>query len=175
LASVCSGDVDRFTEDGVVLRDGQQLGGFDVILTALGYYRDYSFLPPAQHQGLDLEEDGLWLYRHIIPPRIPVRPESAQFASSCVPLISLAHPRPMGFQIKTERNPWSHQSLWGIHCSSHSLLHGNALNASRSSRPAREAWQGHTIQCLVSCDQACVSDCSAWRSLAERLSPMMAS
>jgi hypothetical protein len=43
-----------------------------VILTALGYYRDYSFLPPEFRSRLDIEEDGLWLYRHMIPPQIPV-------------------------------------------------------------------------------------------------------
>lgn len=67
------GDVDRFTTDGVILQDGRQLSGFDVILTALGYYRDYSFLPLQWYHMLDIEKDGLWLYRHIIPPRIPVR------------------------------------------------------------------------------------------------------
>eukprot|EP00884_Botryococcus_braunii_P014868 jgi/Botrbrau1/23382/Bobra.0051s0032.3 len=65
------GDVDRFTKDGVILQDGRHLSGFDVILTALGYHRDYSFLPPEWHRLLDIEEDGLWLYRHIIPTKVP--------------------------------------------------------------------------------------------------------
>lgn len=64
--------MDRFTKDGVVLRTGQSLSGFDVILTALGYYRDYSFLPPELRSLLDIEEDGLWLFRHMISPKIPV-------------------------------------------------------------------------------------------------------
>eukprot|EP00884_Botryococcus_braunii_P017276 jgi/Botrbrau1/4231/Bobra.0044s0026.2 len=65
------GDIDRFTKEGVVLRDGRSLEGYDMIVLATGYHNDYSYLPPNVQQKLNVQPDGLYLYRHILPPRVP--------------------------------------------------------------------------------------------------------
>lgn len=65
-----TGNVDRFTTDGVVLTDGRALGPFDVIVAATGYEADYSYLDETTRQALDVEDDGLWLFRHILPPAV---------------------------------------------------------------------------------------------------------
>ncbi len=48
LSSFCSflpGDVDRFTADGVITKDGTEIGPFDVVVAATGYERTYDYLP----------------------------------------------------------------------------------------------------------------------------------
>ncbi len=116
------GDVERFSSSGVILKDGQELGPFDVIVAATGYEADYGFLDAKSRAGLDVEvsgegwcfcgrvlfgvlygvtyivymhvygvqrmvgvytintiatttiqlqDDGLWLFRHVLPPAVP--------------------------------------------------------------------------------------------------------
>ncbi len=73
---ITPGDVDRFLPDGVQLTDGRRLEGFDVAVLATGYHTSYAWLPPHIQNQLQVQEDGLYLYRHIIPPLVPVRPAS---------------------------------------------------------------------------------------------------
>jgi hypothetical protein len=46
------GDVDRFTADGVVTKDGTEVGPFDVVVAATGYERTYDCLPAKVWQVL---------------------------------------------------------------------------------------------------------------------------
>lgn len=62
--------MDRFTQEGVVLTDGSTIGPFDVIVAATGYKSDYSYLDKATRAALDVEDDGLWLFRHVLPPAV---------------------------------------------------------------------------------------------------------
>ena len=57
----------------MTLADGRKLGPFDVILAATGYAKDYSYFEPAARAALGIDEDGLYLFRSILPPRLPVR------------------------------------------------------------------------------------------------------
>eukprot|EP00884_Botryococcus_braunii_P019302 jgi/Botrbrau1/6055/Bobra.0042s0035.1 len=65
------GDVDRFLANGVQLRDGRRLEGFEVAVLATGYHCSYEWLPPHIQHRLQVQEDGLYLYRHMIPPLVP--------------------------------------------------------------------------------------------------------
>jgi hypothetical protein len=73
---VLPGDVDRFLPNGVQLTDGRRLEGYDVAVLATGYHTSYDWLPPDVQQRLQVQEDGMYLYRHIIPPLVPVRPST---------------------------------------------------------------------------------------------------
>lgn len=54
--------------------DGSRIDDLDVVVLATGYqHGDYSWLPPDVEQRLGADEDGLYLYRHVLPPRVPVR------------------------------------------------------------------------------------------------------
>jgi hypothetical protein len=86
------GDVARFKPTGVQLIDGRTLEGFDAVVLATGYANDFSWLPPDVEQRLGVEEDGLYLYRHVLPPRVPVRHQTPEtLASPCGPSISHPH------------------------------------------------------------------------------------
>lgn len=69
---VPAGDVERFTVDGIVTKDGTELGPFDTVVAATGYARSYAYLPADEQRELQLQQDGLWLFRSILPPRMPV-------------------------------------------------------------------------------------------------------
>ncbi len=57
----------------MVTKGGEELGPFDVVIAATGYAKSYEYLPEEEQAALGREEDGLWLFRHILPPRVPVR------------------------------------------------------------------------------------------------------
>eukprot|EP00884_Botryococcus_braunii_P012676 jgi/Botrbrau1/21409/Bobra.0216s0028.1 len=65
------GDVDRFLPNGVQLTDGRRMEGYDVAVLATGYCNTYDWVPPHVEQLLQVQEDGMYLYRHIIPPLVP--------------------------------------------------------------------------------------------------------
>ncbi|GFR53165.1 hypothetical protein Agub_g15888, partial [Astrephomene gubernaculifera] len=61
------GEVAYFTPVSAVLRDGSVLQP-DVVLYATGYSNHYTFLPPDLRATLDVQRDGLYLYRHCLAP-----------------------------------------------------------------------------------------------------------
>jgi dimethylaniline monooxygenase (N-oxide forming) len=60
----------EFTPTGMVLRDGARIDA-DLVVAGTGWATDYSFLPHDVHAALELEDDGLYLYRHMIHPAVP--------------------------------------------------------------------------------------------------------
>lgn len=60
--------IQQFTPDGLVLGNGVHLDS-DVVIFATGWKPNYSFLPAAFQSTV--EEDGVYLYRHIIHPDLP--------------------------------------------------------------------------------------------------------
>jgi len=60
--------IKSFKEDGLVLENGEQID-CDVVIFGTGYQSNYSFLPEA-FKKLQ-EDDGVYLYRHIIHPDLP--------------------------------------------------------------------------------------------------------
>ncbi|WP_428261743.1 flavin-containing monooxygenase [Haliangium sp.] len=62
------GQIERFTDTGVQLDDGDRIDT-DVVVFATGWQRDDSLLPAPVRAQLD--DDGLYLYRHILPVGVP--------------------------------------------------------------------------------------------------------
>jgi dimethylaniline monooxygenase (N-oxide forming) len=60
--------IEQFTPDGLVLGNGVHLDS-DVVVFGTGWKPNYSFLPAA-FQSI-VEDDGVYLYRHIIHPDLP--------------------------------------------------------------------------------------------------------
>ncbi|KXZ45523.1 hypothetical protein GPECTOR_53g109 [Gonium pectorale] len=64
------GEVDYFTPVSAVLRDGTELQT-DIVLYATGYSAHYGFLEPEAREALEVQHDGLYLYRHVLAPGLP--------------------------------------------------------------------------------------------------------
>mmetsp|Transcript_75894 Transcript_75894/g.175990 ORF Transcript_75894/g.175990 Transcript_75894/m.175990 type:complete len:521 (+) Transcript_75894:57-1619(+) len=78
-------EVTRLVEDGVELANGQKLEA-DVIICATGFRKTYDYLPEEVRKQLDIQDDGLWLYRHMMPK--DVRELCLAFCGSEVATIS---------------------------------------------------------------------------------------
>ena len=67
------GEIDRFCEDGkgLVLKDGSHIP-CDLLIYGTGYGKDYNLLDKDGLQSkLDIQKDGLYLYRNMIAPEVP--------------------------------------------------------------------------------------------------------
>jgi cation diffusion facilitator CzcD-associated flavoprotein CzcO len=62
--------IDRFVADGLVLRDGETLP-VDCVVFGTGWKTQYGLLSASIRQVLQEEEDGFYLYRHMIHPDLP--------------------------------------------------------------------------------------------------------
>ena len=62
--------VERFTENGLQLGDGSALD-LDTVVLATGWQTDFSFVSPDVWARLDSGDDGFYLYRHIMNPKVP--------------------------------------------------------------------------------------------------------
>ncbi|MDH3692137.1 MAG: FAD-dependent oxidoreductase [Gammaproteobacteria bacterium] len=63
-------EISEFTPNGVRLKSGEQLD-LDVVIMATGWRTDYSFFPETVVRNLNMEDDGYYLYRHLIHPDVP--------------------------------------------------------------------------------------------------------
>jgi dimethylaniline monooxygenase (N-oxide forming) len=59
-----------FTPSEIVLDSGDKIPA-DLVVLATGWRTDYTFLPPPVRVRLQIEADGLYLYRHILHPELP--------------------------------------------------------------------------------------------------------
>jgi dimethylaniline monooxygenase (N-oxide forming) len=64
------GAIASLTPTGAVLADGRTVAA-DVIVCGTGFRKSYDFLPPAQRAALDVQKDGLYLYRQALPVDVP--------------------------------------------------------------------------------------------------------
>ena len=62
--------IDRYTDAGVSLADGTSLD-LDVVVLATGWQTDFSFMAPDVWQRINAEDDGFYLYRHMLNPDVP--------------------------------------------------------------------------------------------------------
>lgn len=62
-------EIAEFTPTGVVLKNGRRLD-LDVAILCTGWRTDYSFLPDAVLANINIEEDGYYLYRHMLHPDV---------------------------------------------------------------------------------------------------------
>ncbi|CAE7199890.1 FMO1 [Symbiodinium natans] len=58
-----------FTPDGVTI-DGQEVPA-DLVIYATGFQKDYSLFSEEVRSRLGVEEDGLYLWRHTLAPKVP--------------------------------------------------------------------------------------------------------
>ena len=63
-------EIERFTPDGLVLKDGDELL-VDCVVFGTGWKSDYGFLSPEIRDVLGHDEDGFYLYRHMLRPDLP--------------------------------------------------------------------------------------------------------
>jgi dimethylaniline monooxygenase (N-oxide forming) len=71
--ALAHGAVERLEAGTVVARlaDGSQKAlPCDVLVCGTGYAKSYDYLPAAERAALDVQEDGLYLYRHTLPPAV---------------------------------------------------------------------------------------------------------
>ncbi|CAE8633462.1 unnamed protein product [Polarella glacialis] len=66
------GEIDRFHETGAVLKDGTDLA-CEMLIYGTGFRKNYGIFEKTllEDGSLDMEKDGLYLYRNIIPPKLP--------------------------------------------------------------------------------------------------------
>eukprot|EP00929_Paragymnodinium_shiwhaense_P108081 TRINITY_DN74400_c0_g1_i1.p1 TRINITY_DN74400_c0_g1~~TRINITY_DN74400_c0_g1_i1.p1 ORF type:complete len:607 (-),score=121.30 TRINITY_DN74400_c0_g1_i1:237-2057(-) len=68
--NVTKGSIDKFEADGVVLTDGTKVEA-DLVIYATGFVKSYDIFDPLIQEKLDIQKDGLYLYRSIIAPQVP--------------------------------------------------------------------------------------------------------
>lgn len=61
------GSIERYTENGVVLKDGREIEA-DLVVMGTGFKKDYSYFDEGTQASLNCQKDGLYLYRNVIPP-----------------------------------------------------------------------------------------------------------
>jgi len=64
------GALQRMTPTGAVLQDGTEVEA-DVLVFGTGFGKSYDVLESSLRERLDLERDGLYLHRNVLPPRLP--------------------------------------------------------------------------------------------------------
>ena len=62
--------IERFTANGLQLENGELLD-LDTVILATGWKTDFSFISAQTWIRLDAGEDGFYLYRHILNPKVP--------------------------------------------------------------------------------------------------------
>lgn len=63
------GSIDGYRGKGVKLQDGTDLEA-DLVVYGTGFAKDYCLFDRAERTELQVERDGLYLYRNILPPRL---------------------------------------------------------------------------------------------------------
>jgi hypothetical protein len=63
-------EVDRFTEKGLLLRDGDEIAA-DCVVFGTGWKSDYGFLSQEILDVLGQDDDGFYLFRHMLHPDLP--------------------------------------------------------------------------------------------------------
>lgn len=63
-------EIAHFTRDGIVLGDGDTLT-VDCVVFGTGWKSEHGFLPDAAAEALGADEDGFYLYRHMLHPDLP--------------------------------------------------------------------------------------------------------
>ena len=62
--------INKYTADGLQLTNGELLD-VNLVILATGWQTDFSFIDPDVWSRLSPEEDGFYLYRHIMNPNVP--------------------------------------------------------------------------------------------------------
>lgn len=62
--------ISYFKENSVVLTNGKEIE-CDMVVYGTGFKKSYHMFDQIVQRKLDIEKDGLYLYRNILPPRVP--------------------------------------------------------------------------------------------------------
>jgi len=65
------GAIDHFTPEGVILKTDDSTIGCDLVVYGTGFVKSYDVFHEAARTKLALEKDGLYLYRSMLPVRLP--------------------------------------------------------------------------------------------------------
>ena len=71
--ALAHGSIERLEAGAVVARlanGAQRTLPCDVLVCGTGFEKHYDYLPVAERAALNVQEDGLWLYRHTLPPAV---------------------------------------------------------------------------------------------------------
>jgi cation diffusion facilitator CzcD-associated flavoprotein CzcO len=70
--AVQMGEIQEIDNDGttIKLKDASKLQA-DLLVFSTGFTQDYSMFDPSTIRDLDLQEDGMYLYRYILPEKVP--------------------------------------------------------------------------------------------------------
>ncbi|NIQ98321.1 MAG: hypothetical protein GWN87_32420, partial [Desulfuromonadales bacterium] len=60
-------EIERFTPSGLRLKNGKEIDA-DCVVFGTGWKCDYGYLPESARDRLGRDEDGFYLYRHILHP-----------------------------------------------------------------------------------------------------------
>jgi len=63
-------EIERYTPTGIVLRDGTELA-VDCVVLATGWQNDFGYLSDSAREALGTDDDGFYLYRHMMHPDLP--------------------------------------------------------------------------------------------------------
>jgi dimethylaniline monooxygenase (N-oxide forming) len=63
-------EIERYTPDGLILKDGDNVS-VDCVVFGTGWKSDYGYLSPEIREVLGDDDDGFYLYRHILHPDLP--------------------------------------------------------------------------------------------------------
>eukprot|EP00511_Aplanochytrium_stocchinoi_P006821 CAMPEP_0204825220 /NCGR_PEP_ID=MMETSP1346-20131115/3140_1 /ASSEMBLY_ACC=CAM_ASM_000771 /TAXON_ID=215587 /ORGANISM="Aplanochytrium stocchinoi, Strain GSBS06" /LENGTH=493 /DNA_ID=CAMNT_0051952761 /DNA_START=102 /DNA_END=1583 /DNA_ORIENTATION=+ len=64
------GTCESFGENSLKLRDGKEIDA-DVVIFATGFQKDYNIFSDDVKSKLDIQNDGLYLWRHTVPANVP--------------------------------------------------------------------------------------------------------
>ena len=66
------GEIVQFQPDGdtLLLKDGSTLKA-DLVVSATGFQENYDIFDHQLYQQLDIQDDGVYMYRFMIPPKVP--------------------------------------------------------------------------------------------------------
>eukprot|EP00198_Chlamydomonas_reinhardtii_P008884 XP_001698221.1 predicted protein [Chlamydomonas reinhardtii] len=107
------GEVEYFTPVSAVLRDGTELQP-DIVLYATGYSNQYTFLEPDVRESINVQHDGVYLYRHVLVPGLPglafVGAEAEWLASALAGEVELPLPHAMAADVEAQME-WRRRTM----------------------------------------------------------------
>merc|ERR1719269_147727 len=73
---ICRGAIERYTPTGVALKQGKGDSASpsidcDMVVFGTGFTKNYDYLEPSVQAALQIQRDGLYLYRSVLPVGVP--------------------------------------------------------------------------------------------------------
>jgi len=71
---ICRGAIERYTPTGVALKHGKGDGASiscNMVVFGTGFTKTYDYLEPSVQAALQIQRDGLYLYRSVLPVGVP--------------------------------------------------------------------------------------------------------